>query len=85
VSVVLRESSCAAAALCRNQRFLARQAPMLPLPKCAHPHACPCTYRHHEDRRSGPRRTEDTRAGLDSSKPAANRRLSRGRRTGDQR
>jgi len=82
---VLRESSCAAAALCRNQRFLAGQAPLLPLPKCAHPDTCPCTYQHFDDRRRGPRRAVESGAGLDSSKPSANRRISRGRRTDDQR
>jgi hypothetical protein len=85
VTVVLRESSCAAAALCRNQRFLAGQAPLLPLPKCAHPDTCPCTYQHFDDRRRGPRRAVESGAGLDSSKPSANRRISRGRRTDDQR
>lgn len=85
VTVVLRESSCAAAALCRNTRFLAREAPRLPLPKCAHPEQCPCTFRHYEDRRNGPRRTAELGGTGDSGKPGSNRRVARGRRAGDQR
>jgi len=88
VTVVLREASCAAAALCRNARYLSGEAPRLPLPKCAHPEACPCTYRHHEDRRAATRRTADVGTPdvrtSESGKRVANRRISRGRRSGDQ-
>lgn len=85
VTVVLRESSCAAAALCRNTRFLAREAPRLPLPTCPHPEKCPCTFRHHEDRRTGPRRSDDIGRGLSSEKRDINRRASAGRRATDKR
>lgn len=85
VTVVLHESSCAAAALCRNTRYLASQAPRLPLPTCPHPNECPCKFRHHEDRRAGPRRDSDVGGGLDSRKPVTNRRKSRGRRSNDKR
>jgi len=83
VTVVVRESSCAAAALCQKLRFLSHQAPRLPLPKCAHPDACPCTYRHHQDRRAGPRRAAEFGGGGAPTKPSANRRHSRGRRSDD--
>lgn len=83
VTIVLRESSCAAAALCRNTRFLSAEAPRLPLAKCPHPEECPCTFRHHDDRRNGPRRTADIPGGLASDKPAVNRRGTSGRRTTD--
>jgi hypothetical protein len=85
VTVVLHDSSCAAAALCRNSRFLAREAPRLPLPGCSHPDECRCTFKHHEDRRNGPRRTEDIGGALPADKPDVNRRKSRGRRARDQR
>jgi len=83
VTVVLRESSCAAAALCRSTRYLADHAPRLPLPKCPHPEACPCTYRHHEDRRAETRRSDDVRGAYGSGKPVNNRRMSKGRRDND--
>jgi hypothetical protein len=83
VAVVLHDSSCAAAALCRNSRFLSKEAPKLPLPGCSHPEACRCTYRHFEDRRNGPRRTEDVGGGLRADKPEVNRRKQRGRRARD--
>jgi len=85
VTVVLHPASCAAAALCRNTRYLANEAPRLPLPQCPHPEDCPCTFRHYEDRRAGPRRNDDVRGIHDSGKPISNRRASKGRRTGDQR
>jgi len=85
VMVVLHDTSCAAAALCRNTRFLSKEAPRLPLPTCPHPHQCRCTFRHFEDRRAGPRRTEDVNRSLPSEKPTTNRRKSRGRRGSDSR
>jgi hypothetical protein len=85
VTVVLRESSCAAAALCRNTKFLSREAPRLPLPTCPHPEKCPCTFRHYEDRRAGPRRSADIGGGLSSEKRDINRRASVGRRATDKR
>jgi hypothetical protein len=85
VTVVLREASCAAAALCRSTRFLAGEAPRLPLNKCPHPDTCPCTYRHFEDRRGAPRRSADVGGGHDSVRPGGNRRLAKGRRATDNR
>ena len=46
----------------RHQRWLSREAPQLPLPGCTRPDTCRCTYQHHEDRRAGGRRAEDTDA-----------------------
>jgi hypothetical protein len=45
VTVVLNGSSCAAAALCRNTRFLSKDAPRLPLPACSHRAQCRCVFR----------------------------------------
>lgn len=81
VSIVLQTSSCAAAAMCRNTRYLSREAPRLPLRSCPHPETCECTYKHFEDRRTGTRRGAD--AGNGGGKPGAERRKSRGRRALD--
>jgi hypothetical protein len=82
VTVVLETSSCAAAALCRNTRYLSREAPRLPLSTCPHPESCKCRYKHFEDRRSGVRRGSDI--GKGSDKPKSDRRTTRGRRARDQ-
>ena len=73
---MLQTSSCAAAAMCRNTRYLSREAPRLPLSTCPHPELCQCTYKHFEDRRTGTRRGADG----GGAKPGADRRKSRGRR-----
>jgi len=83
VTIVLQTSSCAAAAMCRNTRYLSRDAPHLPLANCPNSHDCPCTFKHYEDRRGGPRRGADIGAGSD--KPSTEKRKSRGRRARDQR
>ena len=83
VSVVVQTSSCAAATLCRNVRYLATDAPRLPLPACDRAHECKCTFRHYEDRRaSAKRRSDDVGAG-GTTKPKVERRLKRGRRATD--
>jgi hypothetical protein len=69
--------------MCRNARYLSRDAPRLPLPTCPHPEKCQCSFRHYEDRRGGPRRNADIGAGGD--KPVTEKRKSRGRRARDQR
>src|SRR5262245_1889872 len=82
VTVVLQTSSCAAATMCRNTRYLSREAPRLPLPTCPTPAECPCKFRHYEDRRAGPRRNADI--GASSDKPTTDKRRNRGRRAKDQ-
>jgi hypothetical protein len=84
VTVVLHSTSCAAATLCRNARYLSHEAPRLPLPQCTDRPGCRCTYRHFEDRRVSTRRTEDLRNGVKPDAPRENRRGSRGRRARDQ-
>lgn len=81
VVVVLQTSSCSAAAMCRNTRYLSKEAPRLPLSACPHPDECPCTFRHFEDRRTGIRRGSDL--GKSGDKPKAERRQARGRRARD--
>jgi hypothetical protein len=83
ISIVLQESSCAAAALCRHQRFLSAQVPMLPLRDCDNAAGCPCKFRHFEDRRAGSRRTETAFHAARSQFLINNRRSSGGRRAAD--
>lgn len=59
VSVKPGPGACEAALAGRAQRWLSREAPQFPLSGCDRPGRCRCTYQHHEDRRSGPRRAED--------------------------
>jgi len=85
VKVGLQGTSCALATLCRRERFLASEAPALPLPGCDRPETCPCTYRHYTDRRAGPRRTDDLPRNPKPEVVDRNRRAARGRRTVDTR
>jgi hypothetical protein len=80
VSVKPCPGACAAAAAGRHERWLSREAPQLPLPGCTRPDACQCTYQHHEDRRAGGRRAEDTDAFRTLAKPTVERRSHRDRR-----
>ena len=50
VSIAQNPDSCMAARRLAEQRFLAPQAPALPLPGCDQPH-CMCHYAYHDDRR----------------------------------
>ena len=51
--------ACAAIKDLAQTRFLADEAPMLPLAGCTNPAGCNCTYQHFEDRRTQPRRESD--------------------------
>ena len=51
VTIGRGEPSCVAALKTRGMRYLAREAPQLPLPGCDAA-TCKCRYRHHEDRRA---------------------------------
>ena len=85
VSIVMQGTSCAAAALCRNKRFLSAQIPMLPLKDCDRSAGCPCKYKHFEDRRSDLRRSDDVHRGVRSEFIESNRRSARDRRKVDSR
>jgi hypothetical protein len=52
-------SACEAARDLTNVRFLADEAPMLPLSDCSNPAGCRCKYRHYDDRRTEARRESD--------------------------
>jgi len=84
VSIVPGPRACAAALELRDQRFLSRSAPTLPLKKCDNP-ACTCRYEHYVDRRGAPRRAFDlgaSIAGYDGPEHRAKTR--RGRRKTDE-
>lgn len=81
VSIKSESDACAAVEALEGQRFLSRDALMLPLPDCDSPN-CRCTYEHHDDRRVGPRR--DSEVGLPSvGPPGDDQRIRRGRRATD--
>ena len=52
-------SACQAALDLNNLRFLADEAPMLPLTDCSNPAGCRCRYQHYDDRRTEARRESD--------------------------
>lgn len=84
VSIARRACSCDAVADHDGRRFLAAEAPLLPVQGC-NVARCDCRYRHHVDRRSrGDRRSV---MGLQTQLYTANgrpeRRLARGRRRED--
>ncbi len=82
VSILPGACACAAAYRFAGQRFLSRQAPRIPLPSCD-ARTCACRFKHHKDRRAGPRRNSDVGL-VTAGPPAKERRQSRGRRAEDQ-
>jgi hypothetical protein len=82
VSIVAGTNGCAAALELRGVRVLSAEAPRLPLPGCEHAESCNCTYRHHDDRRAGPRRA-DERGTLADPWALTERRRRGGRRATD--
>ena len=81
VSIIPGENACAAAHRFTGQRFLAAHAPRLPLPTCDSPR-CACHYKHHKDRRAGPRRRDEVGM-MVAPYSGSERRRSRGRRADD--
>jgi hypothetical protein len=81
VSIKPGESACAAAHRFTGQRFLSATAPRLPLPMCDSPR-CTCRYKHHKDRRAGPRRRGEVGM-MTAQYSGSERRRSRGRRADD--
>ncbi len=75
VAILAGDSACVAAKDMRGKRFLARNAPKLPLPDCTRQDKCECKYRHLPDRRGGSRRTGDDGVFIpDKSPPKEQRR-----------
>ena len=56
VSIIADGAACRAALALADRRYLSAEAPRLPLDGCDKPGGCQCRYRHHPDRRVGPRR-----------------------------
>jgi len=81
VSIIPGDSACAAAHRFTGKRFLSAHAPRLPLPMCDAPH-CSCHYKHHKDRRAGPRRRSEVGM-MVASYNGTERRRTRGRRAED--
>jgi hypothetical protein len=59
VSILQGPNACCASKDLAKVRFLAKQAPTLPLAKCAMQHQCHCRYVKHTDRRTESRRLID--------------------------
>ena len=74
VSIVPGRGACDGVEKLREQRFLAREAPRLPLPSCTKQDRCQCKYQRHADRRADTRRAEDRFKGKSSVTAASERR-----------
>ena len=82
VSILAGARACSEALKCADARFLsAHVPPPLPLPDCDS-ERCTCRYKHHDDRRAGPRREDASDRGLQRWRGAERRRLP-GRRASD--
>ena len=62
VAIVTAQPHCPVCGPHKGIRFLAGEAPLLPLKGCPNPQACNSVYKHFADRRAGPRRAEERRA-----------------------
>lgn len=90
VRLVTHGTPCSRATALTSRRFLAREAPALPLKGCTRAAECGCIYNHYADRRGGPRRDEDvtgqrnspSSSSGDSKKGPSERRGARDRRRG---
>ena len=58
VSIRAPARACDEAKSFKGTRFLAAEAPKLPVTDCSNAE-CPCSYRHHDDRRQEPRRAAE--------------------------
>jgi hypothetical protein len=81
VSIIPGRGACVRANQCSGTRYLSRQAPRLPLPACDAAE-CNCRFKHHNDRRAGPRRRTDI-GFMPGTFNGAERRQARGRRAED--
>jgi hypothetical protein len=81
VSILPGKNACEAAHRFKGLRFLSRQAPRLPLPTCDAAQ-CDCRFRHHADRRAGPRRRNE-QGMMQPLWQGAERRRAGGRRADD--
>ena len=82
LSIYRGVNACAMARKFGEHRFLAREAPALPLQGCTMVHACECRYLKFKDRRTESRRANDFGAAT-RARNEAERRGVRGRRKTD--
>ena len=83
VSIVPGGTGCEAALALKGRRFLATEAPRIPLAECTSVQSCRCVYRKYADRRAGPRRAEDHSGMRRVTQSGTERRIGRGRRSTD--
>ncbi len=81
VTVLAGADACPQAQSVRNLRLLSAEAPRLPMVGCDRPDRCKCRFKHHDDRRAGPRRRVDRP--IDPRAATTERRTVLGRRTTD--
>ena len=82
-SIRPKKWSCAGAHVLKDQRFLAEEAPRLPLEGCPLRDRCPCVDLKHDDRRAGPRREIEDTGIRRYIEPSQERRMNPGRRQSD--
>lgn len=82
VSIYRGVNACAVAQRFSEHRFLAKDAPRLPLPGCTMPESCECRYIKHRDRR-GMQRRHVGFVTSERKQTGQERRFSRGRRATD--
>lgn len=82
ISIFHGLESCETARKLSDQRFLAREAPVLPLSGCTMPGSCECRYLKFKDRRAESRRLVDFGA-VSRMYSTAERRRYKGRRKTD--
>ena len=85
VSIKSASNACAVARRLEGLRFLAHEAPTLPLPGCSALN-CTCTYAHHDDRRHHARRniwSPRPQHGAPDAEGELDRRATAGRRKTD--
>lgn len=80
ISIYRGTACCAIAKQFSEHRFLAKDAPELPLTGCTMPERCDCRYLKHKDRRTGERRLVDFTFAANIYSGAERRRLRSGRR-----
>ena len=83
VEIQCDRDACAAARAAKGSRYLATEAPLLPLADCNRRRNCSCRYRHFDDRRIGPRRSAEGAPPAPPQTGRADRRCKGGRRLDD--
>jgi hypothetical protein len=80
ISIVAGPNPCAQVKALTDVRLLSVEAPRLPMVGCTNPDGCRCKFQHHDDRRTGPRRSGLRTTIQDDWSTDGNRRRTPGRR-----